>query len=727
MSSKKKRFTDNKSKQWDFSQFLLENKILNIIDEAGLFATEKHLQTVFAAHVSKKPLQKALSALIAQGFLKHTDKRYSLAPKAPLLRGVLTQNPRGFGFLTLEKVNGRKQEQKDPFIPKEEMRGAIHGDRVLVRQMPQNKNARGRSRYTIIRVEDCGPDTLCGILREKGGNFTVVPDNPQVPFKIEVEASKLKGANPGDAVQVHFQRQDSYKRSCPGEIIAVLGSPALIDTQMQLTIERFDLPTEFSKAAMTYAKKLTMPEPAPPSRRDLRQTMHITIDGAEAKDFDDAICIELLSNEKLRLYVSIADVSHFVKSGTALDNEAYQRGTSVYFPGRVIPMLPEELSNGLCSLTPGDDRYTVTAQLDFDKTGKIVHTDFYNSTIRSKQRFTYDEIAQLLTDNNALSEKQQKFLPMLQQAEQLADSLRQKRFSRGAINFNLREAVFTLDDEGRIASITAMERNLAHKMIEEFMLIANESVARFLTKKIAQPLFRVHEQPDAIKVKDFQFVAKTLGIELPRHHKGSSWFAEVIRRAEKTKHEYIINNLLLRSLPQAYYSTKQNGHFGLASMDYTHFTSPIRRYPDLIVHRMLTAILKAKEKKTRKQKFAPQSTGEAATFLSSRERIAIDAERDMNDRLKVAHMKDKIGDIFQAIISGVTENVLFVELEEPMVSGAVPVELLGNEYFFYDPERQKLLGEISKKEYQLGGNILVKLVDINMSRRQLTFQLETSV
>ncbi len=720
MSRKKKSRSGEKNAEkkrraaeFDAALFRMENDLLALVDERGALSRSEII-TELADHAGRTSLKKCLSGLIRDGWIVEKNGTCSLHPKSPLVRGVLTRNIKGFGFVAV--FGTEKKRNDDPFIPKTEMHGAIHGDSVLIRPLPFSRR---RPEFTILRVVEAAPDILCGILREKRGEYLVTPDDRRIPFKVRLAADQLGKAAPGEVVRVQFTRHgDSHTR--PGRLLAVLGSPALIDTQMKLVIDRFDLPTEFSKAARRRAENRTISSSEYQRRVDLRTTSHITIDGAEAKDFDDAICVEN-HRKNIRLYVSIADVSHYVTPGTALDREAYQRGTSVYFPGRVIPMLPEKLADDLCSLIPGEDRLTMTAELEFTRAGKMVTKRFYRSVIRSCHRFTYSRVAELLQGADAEDTDEAARVPMLITAQALARQLGKLRFARGAIDFNLREPRYLLDDNGGVADVRIARRTEAHRLIEEFMLIANEAAATFLCSRVSPPLLRIHEQPDNKKIKEFQEIAARLGIRLPKYSRDPAWFSSVLRDVKGRRREYIVNTLLLRSLSQARYSPLQAGHFGLASTAYTHFTSPIRRYPDLIVHRMLNAALDAGNQKTRKKRFAPASTADAAEFLSARERNAIDAERDMNDRLKIAWMKDRIGEEFTAVISGVRENGLFVELIDSGVSGAVPVDLLGADAFFYDADHMRLCGEISGRKFQLGDIIEVVLVSISSSRRQLTF------
>ncbi len=427
-----------------------------------------------------------------------------------------------------------------------------------------------------------------------------------------------------------------------------------------------------------------------------------------------------------RLFVSIADVSHFVIPGSAIDLEAYSRGTSIYFPGRVIPMLPEKLSNNLCSLVPLEDRFTVSAILDFDRSGNILTKRFCRSIIQSKHRFTYTTVQKILIDKDPAIRKEHKpFLTQLKWAEELATMLQSIRKKRGSVDFNLPEPEFTLTDSGKIDSIKTTERTFAHQIIEEFMLAANEAVAELFSRQTSPAIYRVHEQPEAIKAEEFVNFAKTLGIPLAPFKNTPAWFAGVLEKCKDTKYEYIINNLLLRSMQQAQYSAKNVGHFGLAACNYTHFTSPIRRYPDLIVHRELLRLLQngSEHKLPANRKPSLQESG---VFLSARERTAIMAERDMNDRLKIGYMKNRIGDSFDAIISGVTENALYLEIQELCISGSLPVESLVGDYYIWDKKNYRLFGEISAKTYQIGDIVRITVVDVDMINKRIQFKLASS-
>ncbi len=734
MSKKRKVFHKSKLKQHKqlarsggrhASPLTLENDILKIIlrSPKALTLVEISEQLPIESRI-KKNIQKAFDTLNGSQILRKTGRnRFQISKRAPIYTGVLAQNPKGFGFVEVSSSQEKSPPLlRDPFISHSKMGNSLHGDKVLVRVLRTRRD--NRPEAAIIDVLGKSPDTLCGTFVVRGKDLRVYPDDHRFPFTVQIVPTSVTSAQNGDAVKVKYQRGVISQKMLSGQIVEILGSPDKIDTQMQLVVEKFKLPHLFNKEILTETEGFEQPTHIPEKRRDLRHIDHITIDGETAKDFDDAVSVTR-TDAGFQLYVSIADVSHFVQPGSALDTEAFARGTSVYFPGKVIPMLPETLSNDLCSLVPGEDRYTVTALLNFDNSGTLVDKDFFRSVILSKHRFTYTTVQQIVVNkDNDLCTQHQNFVQQLQWAKDLAAILRKQRFDRGSIDFNLSEPQFILTESGDVSDIKRAERNLAHQIIEEFMLAANEAVAAFLKENISTPLLRIHEPPDELKLKDFLTFTKTLGIKVPAFKNHPSWFAAVVNSVKETRYEYIINNLLLRSLSQARYSIADTGHFGLASLAYSHFTSPIRRYPDLIVHRQLLALIDSREENKKTPSFhAPMDIKEAAEFLSKRERTAVDAERDMNDRLKISYMKDRVGESFSAIISGVTENSLFVELEDLCISGAVPVEFLVDDYYIHDAKNFRLFGEITANIYQLGDTTTVMLVDVNPHKKQLTFKI----
>jgi ribonuclease R len=701
----------------------LENDLIAFLYEAKApVGLSEILKAVSDGRSRQTELKAVTEKLVQARIIKKIGKKHcELHPNAPIYQGTLDQNPRRFGFVTL---TARRESQpaldQDVFVAAGHLGTALHGDTVLIRVFDVNRS--GRHEGTVLKILRRGFSTLAGTyLKDRRGEL-VYPDDARYPFVIRVDGNNRPELKNGQMVIVAIHDADEQGHSLSGSITEILGFPDTIDVQMRLVIEKFKLPHVFSEAAQQEADLLAEQIAVDADRHDLRDVCHITIDGETAKDFDDAIAVEKIKS-RYRLYVSIADVSHFVQAGSALDEDAYQRGTSVYFPGRVIPMLPEKLSNNLCSLIPFVDRLTLTAILDFDVSGKLLDSRFCRSIIRSRQRFTYTTVARILTDNTA-SEEHQPFLAMLGLAEQLAKALLKHREERGAIGFTLPEPEIALDDDGRIATIGRAVRNFAHQIIEEFMLAANEAVAATFTRQHRPGLYRIHELPDSQKVEEFYTFAKTLGLQLPAPQIRPDWFGQVLSLCKGSPKEYIVNNLLLRTMQQARYSPKNVGHFGLAATDYTHFTSPIRRYPDLMVHRELYRMFAMKQAPSISET-GMQKLVEKGDFLSGRERTAVSAEREMNDRLKLIYMEKRMGESFAAIISGVNPSAFFVELLDLFISGSVAVEQLTGDHYFFDEKQHRLMGEIKRKTYQMGDLITVTLVDVDKRKNRINFKPST--
>lgn len=719
----------SRSKNRDGKISATENMVLATLHAAGpsLSFAELLARPAIKSH-GQDTVKTALDSLINLGLVnKDSKNNYRIHKNALLFEGSLIQHPKGFGFVNVSQ-NSRNSGllKRDPFISPDQMADAHHGDTVLIRVFRIRKDDRPEG--SVVTVLSQGSNRIGGTYSKKGRDQLVYPDDRRFPFTIRITDKGGLQPKHGDGVIAEFDRGSGPAQFLQGKIIEVLGPAYAVDTQMRLVIEQFNLPYQFSDEVLLETENLketfTDAQTKEDFREDLRSTAHVTIDGESAKDFDDAVCV-VKTRKGFRLYVSIADVSHFVTPGSAIDREAYSRGTSIYFPGRVIPMLPEKLSNNLCSLMPEEDRFTVSAILDFDRSGTLLGKHFCRSIIRSRHRFTYTTVRKILVDQDPATRKEHKdFLTGLKWAGELATALHKKRKNRGSIDFNLIEPEFTLTDAGEIESIKRAERNFAHQIIEEFMLAANEAVAELFSRQTTSAMYRVHEPPESIKAEEFFHFAKTLGLALAPFEKSPAWFAGVIAKAKDTKYEYIINNLLLRTMQQAQYSAKNVGHFGLSASDYTHFTSPIRRYPDLIVHRELLQLLAGnvaqKRTDSRQSRLA-----QAAEFLSARERTAVTAERDMSDRLKIGYMKNRIGESFEAIISGVTENALYVEIQDLCISGAIQVESLNDDYYLYDKKNYRLFGEITAKTYQIGDLVRVTVVDVDILSKRIQFTLET--
>ncbi len=693
-----------------------ENMVLGFLHTAATALTFAQLYNNFANTRQKEDISSALDSLLhAKLIAKDSKKRFKLHKSILLYEGILTQHPKGFGFIRVTKSFGNSPcLTRDPFVSPGQIGDAHHGDTVLIRVFRIRADERPES--SVVKILVPGTNRVGGIYQHKGRDRLVFPDDRRFPFTIKITESGTLQPKSGDGVIAEFDRTNGSGKYLQGKIIEILGAADAVDTQMRLVIEQFSLPHQFSAEVLQETANLNESFIPEQDREDLRSNAHVTIDGESAKDFDDAICVEK-TRKGYRLFVSIADVSHFVTSGSAIDGEAYTRGTSVYFPGRVIPMLPEKLSNNLCSLVPDQDRFTVTAILDFDRLGSLIKKRFCRSIIRSRQRFTYTTVQKILIDKDPAARKEHKpLLTMLKWAQELVTALQAKRKKRGSIDFNLIEAEFILADSGKIASIHPAERKFAHQLIEECMLAANEAVAELFSRRERPFVYRVHECPDMTKAEEFSAFVKTIGLPVPPFSNTAAWFAKVLEKSRETKYDYIINNLLLRSMQQARYAADNVGHFGLAAADYTHFTSPIRRYPDLIVHRQLLQLIQGSRQK--KQAFA-----EAAEFLSARERTAIMAERDMNERLKIGYMYHRRGETFNAIISGVTENGLYVEIQDLCISGLLPIEALGNEHFFFDKKNYRLFGEISTKTYQIGDSLQVTVDEVDILGKKILFTL----
>ncbi|HSQ78587.1 MAG TPA: ribonuclease R, partial [Nitrospirota bacterium] len=536
----------------------------------------------------------------------------------------------------------------------------------------------------------------------------------------------VNNAKPGDIVSAEIISYPMRGRPPEGRIIRVIGRPGQPGIDSELIIEQYELPVQFSPATLREADEI--PQQVATTmhrgRHDLRAQPTVTIDGETARDFDDAISIEK-TRAGFRLWVHIADVAHYVKEGSYLNEEAYQRGTSVYLPDRAIPMLPTALSNGICSLNPNVDRLTLTCEMDISPAGEILKYDIYESIINSNERMTYTAVREILADKDPLQRKRYAaLLPEFELMAELMEVLRAKRSKRGSIDFDLPEPQIVLDLQGRMTEIIRAERNMAHQIVEEFMLAANETVAGHIEKKEAPFMYRIHEEPAEEKLADLIEFLATLGITLPAVKKLKPLHLQkALARAKGTPEETLINTVLLRTMKQARYSAENVGHFGLAADTYTHFTSPIRRYPDLIVHRILKADLKGKLKDTVYVKHLADTLPEAAAHCSVRERTAMEAERDVITMLKLEYMKDKLGEVYDGIITGVTQFGLFVQLRELFVEGLVHVSTLTDDYYHYVEKLHCLRGERRKCAYRIGDTIRVRVDRVDTVRKRIDFSL----
>ena len=713
----------------------LEEELLTLFRrEQGELSLADIMESLHLGHHERKELLILLADLGRRQLVTSSGKRlYQLAAGQDLVEGTVEMHPRGFGFAIIQTA-GQGQaprpktgDRQDPFIAPENLATAHHGDRVLLQLF---KRGRGRQEARVVRVLERAASRVVGIYMAGRAQGLVTPEDDRLLFNVLVRKEHSCGARDGFAVVVEIGAFKPGQRNPEGRIVEVLGDPASIDVETEMVIRKRGLPHQFSAETVEQVAALTEDLTLTPDRADLRDVLHITIDGETARDFDDAVAVDK-TTRGFRLYVSIADVSHYVQPDTPLDRDAYQRGTSVYFPTRVVPMLPERLSNDLCSLVPDQDRLTFTAILEFDRTGKRLSSKFTRSIIRSRYRMTYTKVKKIVVDQDKELRKEYRLLltPLKRMAE-LAAALEQRRQARGRIGFEIPEPEIAIGPDDQISAVNRSARNLAHKMIEEFMLAANEAVAEALSENHRPTLYRIHETPDQAKVLEFTHFARSLGLGISTDTGSPQWFGKILKLVAGSPKEYIINNLLLRTMQRARYSPDNVGHFGLAATYYTHFTSPIRRYPDLMVHRALAglAAAKAPRSKAKKTEALPASpTADltaAGDFLSTRERVAVEADREMTERLQARFMADKIGESFEAVVSGVSAFGLYVELLEWFISGAVSMTKLKGDYFQFDTKNHRLVGANTGKIYQIGDLVRVRLASVEPRQRRINFAID---
>lgn len=663
-------------------------------------------------------LHTALAQLLDGRKIDRKGKRFSPAVQPEQLRATLDLTSKGFGFAILE--GERAKGGKDVFIAPHNLGGASQGDSILVEV---SATARGRKEGRVTQVLSRAVTRLCGIYTESGAGGYVTPDDDRLPYTLLIRRGDDLAARDGMAVAAEIIDYGSERQGPTGRIIEILGDARQATVQIRMAVIQSSLRETFPPEVAAEAARLTPVTECTDGRIDLRHLPHVTIDGETARDFDDAICVERTGAGYL-LYVSIADVGHYVATGSEIDREAYLRGTSVYLPDKVLPMLPERLSNDLCSLVPNQDRPAFTAMLSFDAKGKRIGEQYARSLIKSCRRFTYTTINQLLyLQDPEIRAAHADLTPMLEHAKKLTALLKHRRSERGSLDFNIPEPQVTLNGD-QVASIALAERNQAHLLIEDCMLAANEAVAETLAKAKKPVLYRIHERPDPAKLDAFTDAAKALGLSLPQSEVDPAWFAQVIKQAHNSPAEYIVNNLLLRTMQQARYSPENTGHFGLAAEYYLHFTSPIRRYPDLVAHRVLQTLLAGQtEQATPPIPGEGKTLVEAGLHLSQCERKAIDVERNVHARCSALFLLDRIGETFGAIISGVTAFGLYLTLDESYISGMVPLTSMTDDYYLHDARRYRLIGERSNRMYQLGDHAQVRLDHVDLLNKRLSFSL----
>jgi ribonuclease R len=662
-------------------------------------------------------LSRRLGAMARDGqVVRNRRGGYFVVDHEDLIHGRVIGHPDGFGFLHPDEGGD------DLFLGPREMRLLWHGDRIVARVSGIDR--RGRREAAVVEVLERGFEQMVGRIHVEGGVAVLVPDNKRVAQQVLITPEHLHGARHGQMVVVRITDHPQAWRQPLGEVVEILGDHLAPGMATDVAIRAHDIPLDWPDAVEDEIAALAQEVPAAAKRGrvDLRQTPLVTIDGADARDFDDAVFCER-TKKGWRLLVAIADVSFYVQSGTALDEEAYRRGNSVYFPDRVVPMLPEVLSNGLCSLNPQVDRLCMAAELLFDADGQLYRSRFFEAVMSSHARLTYDEVGAMLRDGDpALSARHAGLLPHLHDLYGLYRLLHEARVARGAIDFDTIETRFRFGDDGKLAEIVPQVRHDAHRVIEECMLAANVAAARHLLRRKMPALFRVHEKPSAEKLADLAGFLDELGLRLGGGDKPTAKdYAELLDRVRDRPDFHVIQVVLLRSMMQAVYSDTNIGHFGLAFPAYTHFTSPIRRYPDLMVHRALKHLLTGEEPEA--FDYTHQHLTAMAEHCSATERRADDATRDAGDTLKCEFMLDKVGEDFDGVVSGVNSFGIFVELDGIYVSGLVHITALDYDYFHFDPIGHRLTGERTGRVYRLGDTVRVKVAAVNIDDRKIDFTL----
>lgn len=667
-------------------------------------------------------LVKALNELEESGDLVRTRKnRYGLPEKMNLVLGRMQMHSKGFAFLIPEEDG-----QDDIFINPSDLNSAMNGDKVLVRR-EKPSFAGERAEGVVLRILERAVAEVVGTYEASHNFGFVIADDKRIPHDIFIPKSKANGAMDGHKVIARITKYPEEWRSAEAEIIKILGHKNDPGVDILSIIYKHGMTIDFPEEVLQQAAE-TPDEISPEElegRVDRRDEQIVTIDGADAKDLDDAVTVKQLDNGNYRLGVYISDVSYYVEKDSPIDIEAYARGTSVYLVDRVIPMIPHRLSNGICSLNPNADRLTIGCEMEINPHGEVVNHEVFPSVIRSKERMTYSDVNKILVDKDEeLREKYAELVPMFEQMEKLAAILRKKRKDRGAIDFDFKEAQVLVDEDGKATDVVIRERSVAERLIEEFMLAANETIAEHFHWMDVPFIHRIHEEPDEGKLESFFEFLASLGIAV----KGTAnevhprALQKVLEQIKDEPEEMIVSKLMLRSMKQAKYAPQSVGHFGLATQFYTHFTAPIRRYPDLIVHRLIRTYLFNQDMDKNTLSYWRENLPDIAKHTSEMERRAVDAERETDDLKKAEFMLDKIGEEFDGIISSVTNFGMFVELENT-VEGLIHVSYLVDDYYHYDDRSHALIGEHTATIYRVGDEVKVRVVQVNMEERAIDFEL----
>ena len=642
--------------------------------------------------------------------------------KKQKLTGKFCANEKGFGFITFEE-----EGKEDVFVPSKSVNGALDGDTVqflIYKQKQGTKKAEAK----IVKIVKRERETIVGTFQKSRNFGFVVPDDKSFATDIFISKKKCKEAKNNDKVVVYIEKYPTKGKNAEGEIMEILGNINQAGVDLLSVVKEFGLNNEFPKEVMQYVKNIPqkIDENDIKNRRDFRNDNIFTIDGEDAKDLDDAIHVEKLENGNYKLDVHIADVSNYVKEDSVLDKEAILRGTSVYMFDRVIPMLPFELSNGICSLNAGENRFALSCLMEIDEKGRVVSSDVCKSVIKVTERMSYTDVNKIINNQDEkVLERYRPYISDFKLMEELAKILKNRRVTNGYLNLEIPESKLVLDENGKCIDVHQYETTFANEIIEQFMLTANETIAEKFYWLEAPFIYRVHEEPDFDKIQETNKFLFNIGykIKANRDNIKPKAFSEVLEKIKGTEYEKVISTLILRTLKVARYESENKGHFGIASQYYCHFTSPIRRYPDLFIHRVISEYIKdGYNVPEEKLQDLTAKSNKYAESSSDCEKTATKAEREAEDIKKAEFMESKIGEEFEGIVSSVTSFGMFVELENT-VEGLIRFENMGGEYFIYDETQKKLVGENSKKVYRIGDKVHIRVIEANKELRKVAFEL----
>lgn len=717
-----------KDPHFDREQLKYENPIpsreyiLDHLSKIGSPQTFKQIQKdlkIFDEDMSVG-LKRRLRAMERDGqLLFNRNRSYQLPSNMDMVKGKVVGHRDGFGFLELD------EQGDDWFIPAYEMKKLIPGDHILAKS--HKMGFKNKPEASLVKVLETRVEPIIGRYYIDGGMGLVVPEDARISQDIMIHPGQENGARVNQIVAVELTQRPTHRVNAMGRISEVMGDHLAPGMEIEIALRNHDIPHVWPEEVEQQTKSFgeSVPKSAKQGRVDLTELPLVTIDGEDARDFDDAVYCEPKRGGGWRLWVAIADVSSYVTKGSALDKEALNRGTSVYFPENVIPMLPKVLSNGLCSLNPKVDRLCLVCEMTISARGKLSGHKFYEAVMNSARRFTYTQVAGILEGDEQLKAEHHGMVGHLENLHDLYKALYATRQTRGAIEFETVETRFVFNAQRKIDRIIPVHRNDAHKLIEECMILANVSAAKFITKNQAHGLFRVHDTPDEAKLSNFRGFLSELGIvtKLPLDPEPAELTAELSRLADRDDIE-LIQIMLLRSMRQAVYQVENHGHFGLALNEYAHFTSPIRRYPDLLVHRTIKGILRKSGAKPSGDHLYEFGEAEAIGLqCSMAERRADDATREVSDWLKCEYMQDHIGLEFDGVIASVTNFGFFVRIDDLYVDGLVHISALRGDYYHYDSSRHMLIGEASRKVYRMGDSVHVQVASVNLEQRKIDFVL----